>query len=169
MSAPLDIPELRTERLTLRGAALADWPAYRDFYASDAARHIGGPVPPKRSWYFFAGDVGHWALHGYGWFIIDDGDGAVGSVGLHHPPHHADVEIGWNVFDRGRGKGYATEAAHAVLDWAPSVARERIVSYIDRGNTASKRVAEKLGAAFHGDMAAHDPACEVWLHPERVR
>ncbi len=161
--------ELQTSRLTLRLPTLADWPAYRDFYASDAAKHIGGPLPAVRSWYYFAGDRGHWDLHGFGWFTLDDGTGAVGTCGLHIPPHHADIEIGWNVYGAGQGKGYATEAARAVLDWAPSVTdAPRIVSYIDRENTASKRVAEKLGAGFTGEMAAHDPDCEVWLHQRRA-
>lgn len=157
--------DLRTERLTLRVPTLADWPAYRDFYASDATAFIGGPVPESKSWYFFSGDRGHWELFGYGWFTLLDADGIVGTCGLHHPPHHADVEIGWNVYATGQGKGYATEAARAVLDWAATALPDtRIVSYIDRANAASKRVAEKLGARFGGVMAAHDPECEVWVH-----
>jgi RimJ/RimL family protein N-acetyltransferase len=163
----MTIPTLTTERLTLRGYTLADWPAYRAFYKSDATDYIGGRQDMRSAWSLFAGQAGHWALHDYGWFIVDDGTGAVGSVGLHNPPHHPDLEIGWIVFEAGRGKGYATEAAQAALTWGADViaAAPRLVSYIDRDNAASKRVATKLGARFDGEMAAHDPACEVWVHP----
>ncbi|MEJ6393665.1 GNAT family N-acetyltransferase [Gymnodinialimonas sp. 2305UL16-5] len=158
---------LRTDRLVLRKPTMADWPAYRAFYASDATRFTGGPYDTKSAWSFFAGDAGHWALHGFGWFILDNGEGAVGACGLHHPPHQADLEIGWNTFAAAQGNGYATEAARAILKIAENDHHQRrLVSYIDAGNGASKRVAEKLGARFAGEMAAHDPACEVWVHWE---
>ncbi|MFQ6547275.1 GNAT family N-acetyltransferase [Aestuariibius sp. 2305UL40-4] len=156
---------LTTDRLTLRQQEMSDWPAYRDFYASDATRYTGGPYDAKQAWTLFAGDAGHWRLKGFGWFILDDGTGAVGACGLHHPPHQAEIEIGWNTFPAAQGKGYATEAARAVLDWGWTITdAPRIVSYIDRDNAASKAVATKLGASWTGDMAAHDPACEVWAH-----
>ncbi|PTX54423.1 RimJ/RimL family protein N-acetyltransferase [Litoreibacter ponti] len=160
-------PTLHTERLTLRAPTMDDWPAYKAFYASDATRFTGGPYDAKQSWTLFAGDLGHWGLMGFGWFILDDGTGAVGACGLHHPPHQADPEIGWNTFPTAQGKGYATEAARTVLDWGWTTLKPaRIVSYIDRGNMASKAVAAKLGATFAGDMAAHDPACETWVHSQ---
>lgn len=161
---------LSTERLTLRQMTMEDWPAYRDFYASDATQHIGGPRPAHQSWTVFAADAGHWSLKGFGWFILDDGRGAVGACGLHHPPHHGDIEIGWNTFPAAQGKGYATEAARAVLSWGwQTLKPSRIVSYIDAANDASKSVAKKLGAVFSGEMAAHDPECEVWVHAAATR
>jgi RimJ/RimL family protein N-acetyltransferase len=157
---------LRTERLTLRPASMADWPLYRDFYASDAADFVGGPTDEKTAWRLFSGQAGHWPLLGFGWFVIEDATGAAGTCGLHHPPYQADLEIGWVTFAAAQGKGYATEAARAVLTWGwtafPDV--PRIVSYIDSGNAASQAVAAKLGAAWSGDMATHDPACQVWHH-----
>ncbi|GAB5448550.1 GNAT family N-acetyltransferase [Gymnodinialimonas sp.] len=157
--------ELKTTRLTLRLPTLDDWPAYRDFYMSEASASVGGPLPLKEAWTLFASDAGHWALHGYGWFVLHDATGPVGTCGIHFPPRHADVEIGWNTFASGQGKGYATEAAHAVLDWAPSVIGDQpIVSYIGRDNAASRRVAEKLGATDSGKAPAHNDDCTVWIH-----
>lgn len=160
-------PTLHTERLSLRAMTMEDWPAYKAFYASKATRFTGGPYDARQAWRLFAGDVGHWGLMGFGWFILDDGTGAVGACGLHHPPHQADLEIGWNTFPAAQGKGYATEAARAVLAWGWETRKPaRIVSYIDRGNAASKAVATKLGARFDGEMAAHDPDCETWVHAQ---
>ncbi|MEM7720822.1 MAG: GNAT family N-acetyltransferase [Pseudomonadota bacterium] len=156
---------LATDRLTLRRMKMDDWPAYRDFYASSAAAFVSGPADEKTAWRMFSGQAGHWPLMGFGWFMLESASGPVGTCGLHHPPYQADLEIGWLTFEMAQGKGYATEAARAVLEWAPTVtSAPRIVSYIESGNGPSKRVAEKLGARFDGEMAAHNPACEVWVH-----
>ena len=46
------------------------------------------------------------------------------------------------------GHGYATEAAHAAVDWAWTNLEDRqVISLIDRENTRSIRVAERLGMA----------------------
>ena len=37
-------PALETPRLTLRPHLLADYAVFRDFWLSDRAKHIGGPV-----------------------------------------------------------------------------------------------------------------------------
>ena len=161
----MTVPTLHTERLTLRAMTMHDWPPYRAFYASIATRYTGGPYNEKQAWALFSGDMGHWALKDFGWFILDDGTGAVGACGVHHPPHQAELEIGWNTFPAAQGKGYATEAAQKVLEWCRCELKPtRVVSYIDSGNMASKAVAGKLGATFGGEMASHDPDCEVWVH-----
>ena len=160
---------LTTERLVLRGPELADFDAFAAFYASDAARILGGPLDLAAAWRTFAADAGHWALKGFGWWTVLHDTKVVGSVGLHHPPQHADLEIGWNVYTPGQGIG--TEAARAALVWAASTLRPtRVVSYIDTGNAASIALAEKLGAARAPEPAAHDPACAVYVHDlERYR
>jgi [ribosomal protein S5]-alanine N-acetyltransferase len=51
----------------------------------------------------------------------------VGSINLKGPPSaEGDVEIGWGLNEDARGKGYATEASAAVINWVlkqPGVAR----------------------------------------------
>ena len=160
------IPAIRTERLTLRAPTLADWPAYAAFYAGERSALIGGPRAAGAAWTLFAADTGHWHLHGFGWWTIDDGAGAAGICGVHHPPDHGAAELGWSLWDRALSRSYATEAAAAARDWwrahGPGGA---LVSYIDAGNTASQAVARRLGARTDGTRAAHDPACEIWVHP----
>ena len=159
------IPTLTTERLTLRAPTLEDFAPYAAFYASDATAFIGGPQGERDAWRHFSADMGHWHLKGYGWFTLDDGEGPVGTCGLHQPPTHPDPELGWLLYERATGKGYATEAARAVLDWQRgALALPRIVSHIDVGNAPSLAVARRLGATTDGARAAHDPACEMWVH-----
>lgn len=71
----------------------------------------------------------------------------IGSINLKGPPdERGDVEIGWGMNDGARGKGYATEAAAAVLQWAfeqPSVGS--MSATIPDDHTASQRIAQRLG------------------------
>jgi RimJ/RimL family protein N-acetyltransferase len=55
-------------------------------------------------------------------------------------------ELGFIVHPRHQGKGYATEAAHALLDWAfEGVGFHRIYARHEPRNVSSGRVLEKLG------------------------
>lgn len=82
------------------------------------------------------------------WVVIEpEAATVIGDVGFHSPvTGHAEVEMGYVLLPGCRGRGYATEASAALLEWAfgrPGV--ERVVLKIEPGNTASVRVAEKLG------------------------
>jgi RimJ/RimL family protein N-acetyltransferase len=58
------------------------------------------------------------------------------------------VEIGWGLYESARGKGYATEAAAAVIQWAfqqPHICS--MSATIADDNRASQRVAQRLGLA----------------------
>lgn len=160
------VPVLRTERLALRGPQVRDFDRYAAFYASDRAAFVGGPIGVKEAWRRFAADAGHWALKGFGWWVVEAEGAQVGHVGLHHPPHQPDLELGWLIYDGAEGKGIAAEAARAARDWGrANLPLGRLVSYIDRDNAASVRLAERLGATLEAEAAPHDPASGVWLHP----
>ncbi|MDV5149682.1 GNAT family N-acetyltransferase [Streptomyces sp. SBC-4] len=71
-------------------------------------------------------------------------------------------EIAYELFQRAHGRGYATEAAAAVLDAAIATGRERLWSTVGAWNTPSLRVLEKLG--FERDHDSIEEAGEVvWL------
>ncbi len=162
------IPILHTERLILRPYQRSDFDAYAAFYKSDRTAHIGGPLSEKAAWALFAADVGHWQLHGFGWWMIEHAGAAVGVCGLHHPPHQAEREIGWSLFDGSAGRGFAYEAATAALGWGWAYDPDSgIVSYIDRDNVPSIRLAEKLGA-IRDDRhpPAHDALAVTYRHPK---
>jgi RimJ/RimL family protein N-acetyltransferase len=69
------------------------------------------------------------------------GDGVLfyGSV------EHKMAEVGFSFDPRHRGKGYATEAARALVDWAFSQGFHRVIGRLEARNIASARVLEKLG------------------------
>lgn len=71
-------------------------------------------------------------------------------------------EIAYELFQRAHGRGYATEAAAAVLDAAAATGRKRLWSTVGVWNTPSLRVLEKLG--FERDHLSTEENGEVvWL------
>ncbi|WP_411070093.1 GNAT family N-acetyltransferase [Streptomyces sp. cmx-4-25] len=71
-------------------------------------------------------------------------------------------EIAYELFQRVHGRGYATEAAAAVLDAAAATGRKRLWSTVGTWNGPSLRVLEKLG--FERDRVSVEENGEVaWL------
>ncbi|MEV6734755.1 GNAT family N-acetyltransferase [Streptomyces sp. NPDC051364] len=71
-------------------------------------------------------------------------------------------EIAYELFQRAYGRGYATEAAGAVLDAALATGRKRLWATVGTWNTPSFRVLEKLG--FERDHVSTEDSGEVvWL------
>jgi len=149
-------PVIDTPRLTLRRHRLDDYEACC-FLTSDpeAVRMIfQSPLSREDTWHRLLRFAGHWALLGYGLFVVEEKatGRVVGEVGL--ADFHRELgddfdvypEMAWMMASDVHGRGYATEAAQGVLRWAESQnAPERTVCIIDPHNGASLRVAEKLG------------------------
>lgn len=147
-------PTLHTPRLTLRAHVMADFEALCDLFESDRAAYMGGPIPRKQAWRWLASEVGMWDLLGHGAWGIEAKEGTfLGQIGLLKPPHFPEVELGWTLLDHAEGKGYATEAALAVLNWAAEQGYATLVSYIDPANARSIALAERLGATHDPDAA----------------
>jgi RimJ/RimL family protein N-acetyltransferase len=121
-------------------------------------RHLsatGEPLSRDDAWRQMALFEGHWTLRGYGmWAAEERGSGRlVGRVGLHYPEGWPDREVGWALARPFWGRGYATEGARAVLEHAfGTLGWDHVVSLIHPENRRSVRVAERLGAAFSGQI-----------------
>lgn len=84
------------------------------------------------------------------WMVIEPETACViGDIGFHAPIHASatvEAEIGWSVMAAARGKGYTPEAVTALLTCVFAQTRvQRIIAQIEPTNTASLRVAAKLG------------------------
>lgn len=166
----MTIPTLRTERLLLRPVTLADYPAYAALMASPRAAHMGGPFDERGAWGMFCHDIALWSLYGHGALMIDllETGVCIGQVGINHGPLFPEKELGWLLYDGHEGRGYATEAAAALCDWAfATLGLPSLVSYIDPDNFASIRVAERLGGIRDEAAARQDPEDIVFRYVPR--
>jgi RimJ/RimL family protein N-acetyltransferase len=143
------IPRLATPRLLLREWRESDLEAHAALSADpEVMRYLGGVLERPESWRQMALFSGHWALRGYGiWVIERRADGLVlGRAGLWNPEGWPGLEVGWGLARHAWGQGYATEAGRAAIEWAWKVLdAPRLISVIDPENRASMRVAERLG------------------------
>lgn len=161
------IPELRTERLRLRGFTTADRPAWAAMHADPKVMAtLGAPLDRAAADALLDIVVARWDEHGYGWWCLDLDGECIGAAGVTTQPwtppfrYQGDrvVDLGWRVAFPHWRRGYATEAAQAVLGYAfETYDWEEIVAFTSEGNVASRRVMEKLGMR-------HDPSAS-FDHP----
>ena len=147
---------LTTENLVLapvtaadQAALLAHWttPQVRQFMFDGAVltgAEIAAAIADSTA-SFQTGGYGLWLLRPAGRAPLAGGAPLAGTAGL-RPLEDLGLEIIWSLAPEAQGRGYATEAARAVLDYALGpLGLPEVLAEIDEGNTASARVAERLG------------------------
>lgn len=155
-SEEMNPPMVETERLRMRGHRAEDLAHCAAMWADPVVvRHtVGKPLSEEESWRRLLSYVGHWAVQGYGYWVVEEkGTGKfVGEVGFADyrreikPSLKGIPEIGWVLASEFHGKGYATEAVRAAVAWGDSqFSSGRTACIIQPGNVASIRVAEKCG------------------------
>jgi RimJ/RimL family protein N-acetyltransferase len=151
---------LETPRLLLRRPQASDADAIFTRYASDpdATRLVGWPmhrrVDDTRAFLAFAD--GQWARWPAGSYLIDaKEDGRLlGSTGLlFETPYRA--MTGYILAKDAWGRGYATEALHAMVGVARDHGVRRLFALCHHEHTASARVLEKCGFAREGVLRAY--------------
>ncbi|WP_072391415.1 GNAT family N-acetyltransferase [Hyphomicrobium sp. CS1BSMeth3] len=165
-------PVLETERLRLRSWRGDDLDTFATFMADGAeTRFIGGPLTREDTWRRIAMFIGHWALRGFGnWVIEEKASGVLaGYSGLWEPEGWQHRELMWGLLPAFRGRGYATEAAARARAYAyGELGWPTIVSYIAPENAPSRGVAERLGAKQDGSIEMRGAVVDVWRHPANV-
>ena len=147
-------PILETERLLLRPPQSGDFDGFAEMQGdADASRFIGGHVTRTEAWRRFLWQPGAWFVQGFGMF--GDNEKAtglwMGQIGPWKPEGWPGNEIGYAFHPRAWGKGYATEAGTAAVDWAfANLGWNDIIHCIDPGNVPSQKVAQRLGSTKKG-------------------
>lgn len=148
-------PELTTARLALRRLDLDDAPfivellTQPSFLANIGDRGVRNVEDAYR--YLREGPLAMYEKSGFGlWLVQRATDGAaMGTCGLLRRDILPDVDIGYAYLPEYWGRGYAYEAADAVLKHAArKFALARVVAVVSPGNRGSIRVLEKLGMQF---------------------
>ncbi len=163
-------PTLHTDRLILRAPKLADFEHWAAFFASPRSIHERGMMGREEAWKNWAADVALWQLKGYGAFGLDDrATGAfVGEVGIYEFMGYPEPELGWFTVPEAEGKGYAAEAARAVMLWArQTLGWDRLINIIDPANDRSIALGLKLGGVIDPSIPGTDPGDVVIVHDIR--
>lgn len=176
MTAGIRQPTLKTDRLVLRGFRLTDVDAIQALANDvDIARNtLNIPHPYRRE------DAEDWiASHPdqlqrrkavtYAVTTREEGGGGlVGAVGLILELEHERAELGYWIGRPYWGRGYATEAARAVIGWGfGALELHRIhASHFPR-NPASGRILRKLGMRHEGTLREHVKKWDEYLDLER--
>ncbi|CAN5628978.1 GNAT family N-acetyltransferase [soil metagenome] len=177
-------PRLETERLILRPPQRSDFDGYAELYGDElAARHIGGVMSRAAAWRKFLQVPGAWAVQGFAMFsVIEKSSGQwLGQLGPWQPEGWPGTEVGWSFRRAAWGRGYATEAAVAAIDWSfDSLGWEEVIHCIDPANLGSRRLAERLGSRIlrttrmpppfedHGEIDVWGQSCAQWRARRRV-
>ena len=150
------IPIIETQRLRLRSHQLSDLSECVAMWSDpEITRYtIGSPSTEQRTWMRMLSYVGHWNLLDFGYWAVEEksSDRYVGELGFAdfkreiQPSIEGIPELGWALASHVHGKGYATEALKAAVDWGDKRFRNsRTVCIISPNNHASLRVADKIG------------------------
>jgi RimJ/RimL family protein N-acetyltransferase len=156
---------LATPRLILRSIALADWPAIHRYMSDPVVTRWlpDGRLDEAQSEAFARQNAGRSAR------AVAVTERASGEL-IGHMPFHpwfgpATQEVGWVISPGRQGRGYATEAAAALIDYAFGELRcHRVIATCQPENGASWRIMEKLGMRreAHFRQALHRPSGEWW-------
>lgn len=149
MTSTLAYPvTLSVDGLTLRAPAPQDLVHYVDFYAVSDVQvggYRGGRSADEVA-DILRRDTAHWQDKRFGMFLVFDGNAFMGGTGLAHPDDWPCHELTWWLMPASRGKGIATRASRAVINWAYDVLGwNRVGTHMRDENTPARRLAQRLG------------------------
>lgn len=102
--------------------------------------------------------VGRWAV------ILKETSAFIGWSGLKFLAKEQEYDLGYRFLEEYWGRGYATEAAQAVLDYGrQNFPGARIVGKAMVENHASTHVLEKIGMRLEGYSQEHDGTAVVYI------
>jgi RimJ/RimL family protein N-acetyltransferase len=166
---PKKEPTIETPRLLLRPMRAEDVDALLEIFSDPKVMaSFGGALFDREQMARWTErNLDHQARYGYGLFsvIFKAGGLLIGDCGLEHTDIEGapETELGYDFRSDYWGRGLATEAAAAVRDYAfQTLGLPRLVSLIRQGNTASRRVAERVGMRLSDEIRRYDQA--YWVY-----
>ncbi len=137
-----------TERLLLRPLRVQDVDAFVALHTDERVNRFVGAYSHQQALERLVLIERQWVDRGHGLCAVElksTGE-FIGRCGLNFWEAFDEVELGWTLKAEAWGHGYATEAARACVDWGfATLDVDYFTAMIKPGNTASVRVAERLG------------------------
>jgi RimJ/RimL family protein N-acetyltransferase len=173
---------IETYRLLLRKPRPDDAQALAEMLRDAEVMHFIGGVTDEPAEDIVARWRARWLANGVGPFVIvrREDERVLGRAGIvvwdtrvwrnstrAEAGEHAQDELGWALLREHWGRGYATEGALAVREWARREAGvANLISLIHPDNGSSRRVAERLDCV-RGERVRLDTGvqCDIWVHP----
>jgi ribosomal-protein-alanine N-acetyltransferase len=151
----VDEVRIETDRLLLRSWEAGDaLVVQRELSRVEMARMLAIPHP------YPEGGAAEWiptARAGRDFaMVLRETCEVVGGVSLFEHEQHRRAELGYWCATEFWGRGYATEAVRAVIDYAfDTLALNKVHAACHGDNPASRRVLEKAGLTFEGQFREH--------------
>ena len=169
-------PVLETERLRLRSWRKDDFRPYLELMQHpEVHRHFGPePMRAEECWRRLTAAVGGWVFNGFGtWAVERKEDGKlVGNAGIFtgwrdlKPEFGEEPEMGWIFAAETHGKGMASEACKAVIEWTEAnLTSTPLWAIIAPANEPSIRLAAKLGFEQVSETLYHNDPTIVLKRP----
>lgn len=162
---------LETDRLLLRHFHIFDLDAMTEVFTDREVMRFSDGVKSKDWVYDWLWNCAERTYQKWGfgpWTVVEkEQRQMLGYCGLFYFSDLAgqpEVEIGYRLARRFWGQGYATEAALSVRDYAfGPLCLSRLVALIDPANTASIKVAAKIGMRYEKEVML-----EGYSHPDHL-
>ena len=176
MEAPyLGMTAAQTPRLILREVTLDDLPRIEKIYTDPAGMAFkGGPRTRESIRKMVEGTIRFYEAFGYGrWgVILKTEERLIGWCGLMHQEVEGteEIEVSYHLDRPYWGRGLATEAARAVKEYGfNTLGLKRLISLIDPGNAASRKVALKNGMQLEKEVMWKNRPTQVYaMGPPRA-
>jgi RimJ/RimL family protein N-acetyltransferase len=162
---------IETDRLVLRPFEPADFDAFSAMHGDDeVARWLYNDArspDEARAHLQRKIDATEWRQEG-DWFscavVLRESGALVGDLGFHWVSERDRTgEIGFIFAPGAQGKGYATEAARALIGWGfDGAGLHRVIGRTEVRNTASARVLEKLGMRREAHLVENEWVKGEW-------
>jgi len=151
-------PQLETERMLLRPAKVEDAQIIYNNWTSDpdVAKfmrwNVHGSVDETID-YLTRTEINVADENSYDWlFVLKATNEPIGSGGVFHSKKHDMFELGYGIMKACWGKGFATEAATAIMKFAiEELGKTQLYACVANENPASGSVLKKLGFVYKGD------------------
>ncbi|MDE0564573.1 GNAT family N-acetyltransferase [Exiguobacterium sp. B2(2022)] len=168
------LPVIETERLRLRPLQMEDSPHVFAIFSNERVlQHYG--MEPHQTLEETEQMLTHMLAQIETGAIIRfaiehrESNALIGTIGFHNrAPSHRRAEIGYELRPEYWRSGYATEALHAVLQFAETCEIERVGAIVYIDNLASQRMLEKNGfvqeGRLHNYMRQRGQAHDVYVY-----